>query len=111
MLDVRADDLQLVREILASQLPKNAKTFTFGSRVTGRAARGSDLDLAVDIGRAMTIAEVSQLEMLFIESMLLYSVDMVDVQSVDETFRMIIEKKCGGFSIAIAIYYDRDDLV
>jgi len=50
-IDLKAGHLALVRAILCAHLPKGAKVWVFGSRATGKARRGSDLDLAIDIGQ------------------------------------------------------------
>ncbi len=87
MIDIREVDLLLVKEILRRTLSPSAKVFVFGSRSTGRAERGSDLDLAIDIGRALTMHERGQLEAEFSESVLPYTVDIVDLITVDASFR------------------------
>ena len=81
---------RLVRDILAEHLPSEARVWVFGSRATGRAWRYSDLDLAIDAGRRLTLDETAILREAFSESDLPYRVDVVDWQSVDEHFRGII---------------------
>ena len=81
---------RLVRDILAEHLPPEARVWVFGSRATGRAWRYSDLDLAIDAGRRLTLDETAILREAFSESDLPYRVDVVDWQSVDEHFRGII---------------------
>ena len=62
----------------------------FGSRATGRARRYSDLDLAIDTGRPLTLDEIACLTEAFRESDLPYRVDLVDWQTIDDHFREAI---------------------
>lgn len=89
-LDIRSQDLSIVHAILSAHLPPAAKVHVFGSRINGRARRGSDLDLAIDAGRPLTRTEFLDLEDAFEESNLPYTVDVIDLHKVNETFRQII---------------------
>ncbi len=62
----------------------------FGSRATGRAWRYSDLDLAIDAGRRLTLDELAILAEAFSESDLPYKVDVVDWHAIDDRFRELI---------------------
>ena len=83
---------RLVRDILAEHLPPEARVWVFGSRATGRAWRYSDLDLAIDAGRRLTLDELAILAEAFSESDLVYRVDIVDWHAIDGGFRKIIAK-------------------
>jgi len=85
-----ADHRRLVLEILRTYLPPHAKTWVFGSRVTGRARCHSDLDLAIDAGRSLTLAEIAELAEAFSDSDLPYKVDLVDWQEIDGRWRQAI---------------------
>ena len=63
----------------------------FGSRVTGRARRFSDLDVALDAGRCLTLREEAALADAFDESDLPWRVDVVDLAACSPTFRSIVE--------------------
>ena len=91
--DIRSNDLKIVQQILADALPKNAKVWVFGSRATWKTKRSSDLDLAIDAGRALTRNENSALADAFDESDLPYKVDVVDMHNVTNTFKAIIERQ------------------
>lgn len=56
-IDIRPADLVIMRDILTSTLPPEARVWVFGSRATGRARRASGLDLAIDAGRKLTAHE------------------------------------------------------
>jgi len=76
--------------ILAAHLPPGSAAWVFGSRATGRARPFSDLDLAIDAGRRLTLDELATLSEAFSESDLPYKVDVVDWQGIDERFRQMI---------------------
>jgi len=84
---------RLVRDILAEHLPPAARVWVFGSRATGRAWRYSDLDLAIDAGRRLTLDETARLAEAFSDSDLPYKVDVVDWHAIDARFRQIIAKE------------------
>jgi predicted nucleotidyltransferase len=67
-IDLPADHRRLVLDILRAHLPRRTKTWVFGSRVTGRARRYSDLDLAIDAGRRLTLDEIARLAEAFSDS-------------------------------------------
>lgn len=91
-IDIRPFDLEIVKKILNDFLPKNAKVWVFGSRAKWTTKRSSDLDLAIDAGRPLTTTEIFNLADAFDESDLPYKVDVVDMQTVKETFRPYIEQ-------------------
>jgi predicted nucleotidyltransferase len=62
----------------------------FGSRATGRARRYSDLDLAIDAGRPLTLAEIAGLTEAFSDSDLPYKVDPIDWHNIEDRRRQII---------------------
>jgi len=88
--DLPVDQRRLVLTILAANLPAGTTTWVFGSRATGRARRYSDLDLAIDAGRPLTLDEVARLAEAFRDSDLPYRVDLVDWQSIGDRFRQTI---------------------
>ncbi|MGE5269725.1 MAG: nucleotidyltransferase family protein [Thiohalocapsa sp.] len=81
---------RIVLDLLAEHLPHGGKVWVFGSRATGRARRYSDLDLAIDAGRPLRLAETAILREAFEESDLPWRVDIVDWRGVDERFRRAI---------------------
>ena len=89
---IRPADLHRVWAVLDASLPVGGKVFVFGSRAKGTLKRGADLDLAVDVGRPLTPSEVGRIADGFEDSDLPYRVDVVDLQSASEAFRMIIAR-------------------
>ena len=89
-IDLRVDHRRLVLKILRAHLPGNTKAWVFGSRATGRARRYSDLDLAIDAGRRLTLDETARLSEAFSESDLPYRVDLVDWHDINDHWRLTI---------------------
>lgn len=86
------EDRRLVLQILAAHLPNGSTVWVFGSRATARPRRYSDLDLAIDAGRPLTLDEMAALAEAFSESDLAWRVDIVDWRRVDADFRQAIVK-------------------
>jgi predicted nucleotidyltransferase len=89
-IDLPADHRWLVLNIIRTNLPQGTKAWVFGSRATGRARRYSDLDLALDAGRRMTLDEIARLTEAFSDSELPYRVDLVDWRDIDDRWRHIV---------------------
>lgn len=90
-LDVEARWLSLVLGILGEHAPRPCRVFAFGSRVKRRARRFSDLDLALDAGRRLTLREDAVLADAFDESDLPWRVDVVDLAACSPEFRREVE--------------------
>ena len=92
-LDVEPRWLSLVDDILRQHAPRPCRVWAFGSRVRvrGKARRFSDLDLAIDAGRPLTLRDTAVLADAFDESDLPWSVDIVDLVTCSETFRREVE--------------------
>ena len=89
-LVLSAEQLRIVRAILGANLPPAATVWAYGSRATGRAGRFSDLDLAIDAGRPLSVDETARLREAFTESDLPFRVDLLDWQTVEAGFRQTI---------------------
>lgn len=83
-------EMATVRSILRDHLPAGSKVFVFGSRVTNKIRRGSDLDLAIDVGRKLNRAEENALCFAFEDSNLNYKVDLLDLHKVSAQFKALI---------------------
>ena len=90
-INLAPEHRRLVLAILRAHLPAEASAWVFGSRVTGRARRYSDLDLAIDAGRPLSLDELAVLAEAFRESDLPYRVDVVDWRGIDDRFRRIVD--------------------
>jgi len=83
----------IVQAILREHLPADARVWVFGSRATGKVWRGSDLDLAIDIGQQLPSNLESTLRFAFEDSDLPWTVDIVDMFTLDDgIFRQNVEQ-------------------
>lgn len=91
-LDIRPDHAEIIHRILKDNLEEVTYVFAFGSRANWTAKQSSDLDLAIDtFGVKLDKKIKSNLEDAFEESDLPYKVDVVDLNSVSESFREAIQ--------------------
>ena len=91
LVDLRADHLALVREILGRLAP-NAEVSVFGSRAKWVARETSDLDLCIREAEPLGFKRIGLLKEAFEESNLPYKVDVLDWATTSENFRKIIER-------------------
>lgn len=87
---LRPDQLRLVWAILHSSVP-DREVRAFGSRVTGRHKRASDLDLCIMGDDPLPPADLERLRLAFSESSLPIRVDVVEWAALNEAFRRIVE--------------------
>ena len=92
-INLTQSQLKEVLHILHQTVPKENIVYAFGSRVKNTAKRFSDLDIAFDYGRPMTLGEIADLRELFEESDLPFTVDLVDIHSIDDSFKKHILKQ------------------
>jgi type I restriction enzyme S subunit len=97
-VELTAEQQRIVVDVLKAHLPQNTRAWIFGSRATGRARRYSDLDLAIDAGRRLTLDEAARLAEAFSDSDLPYRVDLVDWHGIDIEFqrRVAAERRSLG---------------
>ncbi|MEY2341913.1 restriction endonuclease subunit S [Acidithiobacillus sp. IBUN Pt1247-S3] len=91
LLDVRADHLKIVQDILHKFVPER-EVWAFGSRAKWLAKEYSDLDLCVVGDTPLGFRTLGLLEEAFEDSDLPYKVDVVDWATTSESFRKIIER-------------------
>ncbi|MBF0341944.1 MAG: restriction endonuclease subunit S, partial [Magnetococcales bacterium] len=94
-LDLRPKHLAEVRRLIHDHLP-DAEVWAFGSRVTGTAFEGSDLDLVARHPSQTNIEqppEFFDLKEAFTESNLPFLVDLHDWARIPESFHRNIEEK------------------
>lgn len=92
MIDITPGEMDLVKAILKEYVPE-ARVIAFGSRVNGTKRDISDLDLAIDSARKMSIYEIGRLKEAFQESTLPFRVDVIDWNRTSEEFKAIILEK------------------
>lgn len=91
-IDINPRDLETVRSILSRHVP-DREVRVFGSRITEKVKKFSDLDLAVMGSAPLPHSILAELEEDFRESNLPFKVDVVDWATTKENFRRIIEKE------------------
>jgi predicted nucleotidyltransferase len=90
--DIPQEWLEDIKETLARYVP-NVEVRAFGSRVTGKAKKYSDLDLVLMTQSPLNAATMAFLENAFEESDLPIKVDVVEWATISDSFRRIIEEK------------------
>lgn len=87
-LDLRPEWLEIVRQIFAIHLPE-AEVIAYGSRVTGTAHEGSDLDLVArnPHNPQLPVRNLSDVRECFTESNLPILVDILDWAQIPDSFR------------------------
>lgn len=91
-IDISLEDFETVKNILAKYI-KHVEVWAFGSRVTGRARRFSDLDLAIITTEPLDFDLYAELKEAFSESDLPFKVDIVDWAATSEVFKKKIKEK------------------
>ena len=92
MIALQPSELVMVRDILQKHVP-SAEVRIFGSRITGKSKKHSDLDLVIVGKTAIESSLLSLLKTDFEESDLPFRVDVLDWHSVSERFqKKILEK-------------------
>jgi predicted nucleotidyltransferase len=69
------------------------KIYLFGSRAWGPENSVADIDLAIDIGRKLTIFELGRARRVMTEISMVLKIDLVDIWSIPEVLRNKILQK------------------
>ena len=83
------DDLKLVRQLVLEKVWETcpARVYLFGSRATGHARPTSDIDVAVWPLTDLPAGTLALIREALEESLIPFSVDLVDLRDTDEGFR------------------------
>lgn len=98
-MDILPAHAEIVRDVLRRTAPPGSRIFVFGSRATGKARRTSDLDLAIDAGRDITLSEHARMSYEMDEAPVPWNVDIVDLHAITDRFRSFIDKDLVQFEI------------
>lgn len=79
-------------KILNEKLP-GCKIILFGSRATGKQREGSDIDIALDMGKPISFDLILDIYVALDNSTIPIKVDLVDIQSADENIKSEILSK------------------
>ena len=90
-IEIGPPDLAQVTEILHRHVPE-FEVRAFGSRVSGRPRRTSDLDLVLMTDKPLALMRLADLRDAFSGSDLSFKVDLLDWATTSEAFRRIIER-------------------
>jgi len=83
-----AIDVEAAMRIASRELGgQPAQLYLFGSRARGDAARASDIDIAILPEAPLESGTLSRIRDALDESTIPYEVEVIDLSSVDETFR------------------------
>lgn len=91
MIDLQPEHLEIIKQILRQHFPA-ADIRVFGSRVNGTARPFSDIDLAIITNQKITFDSMRLAREAFENSTLPIRVDLVDWQSIPESFQSIINQ-------------------
>ena len=92
-VDIRPDHLAIVQGILLRHLPAGVKVWVFGSRANWTTKDSSDLDLALECESKLSHKVLGALKDAFEDSALPYTVDVVDLNRIGDSFRQIVESQ------------------
>jgi nucleotidyltransferase substrate binding protein (TIGR01987 family) len=94
ILHVDEQHINMILSIIKSIPELNGcSVYLYGSRVNGKSVRFSDVDIALDCqGEPVTDTMKFKLDSLFEKSLLPYTVDIIDINSVSSVFKKKIEK-------------------
>lgn len=84
---------KLILAMINTYIPKG-KVILFGSRASGIARQGSDIDIAIDAGKKITDGSISHLRLALEEELNVpIKVDLSDFYDLPESFQNVISEK------------------
>lgn len=103
VVDLTSDQLALIRAILSDAgVGESHAPLLFGSRVQGRARRYSDVDIGF-AGTPLSATRLRDLREAFEESMLPFSVDVLNLSEASDTLRAHALATAVPFADAIGV--------
>jgi predicted nucleotidyltransferase len=87
---VTESELSIVTKILERLVPEY-DVYAFGSRVSGKAVKSSDLDIVIMTDKPLSAMRLIGLKSEFVGSDLPFKVDITDWASTKDNFRAVIE--------------------
>jgi len=89
-IDLKDEQLTLIKTTLHKHLPSDATVLLFGSRATGTAKPYSDIDLCIHASKPLSLEVLASMASEFEDSSLPFKVDMIDWHAIDDVFKKII---------------------
>ena len=72
---------------IISALAPQAKIYLFGSRARKTHSRSSDIDIAIDAGKALSHAAIDEMVSVFSATNIVEKIDVVDIHQVSDDMR------------------------
>ncbi|MES2614947.1 MAG: nucleotidyltransferase domain-containing protein [Bdellovibrionota bacterium] len=91
MINASTKELEIIKNIIHQYLP-NCEVRVFGSRITSKFKKFSDIDLALVTPNKIDFGVLSSIKSDFEESDLPYRVDVLDWNAISPEFKQVIEK-------------------
>ena len=92
-IDITPDHLEIVRGILRDHMPLGARVWVFGGRGSRTTIDSSGLNLALEGDRSLSQKSLGLLKDAFAGSDLPYSVDVVDLNRLGDSFRKDVKSQ------------------
>ncbi len=89
MIDLEDKYIDFIKKTIKSEL-QNFKLYIFGSRAKNNAKKYSDIDIAID-SPEFTDKIKMKLDFVFENSTIPYEVDIIDLNTISETFKNVIK--------------------
>ena len=89
MIQIKPAEFDFIHATLKDFFPQ-AKIIFFGSRVTGKAKKYSDLDIAIDNRQPIDLVTLAKIKAVFADSDLPYKIDIVDWWRISPEFQQVI---------------------
>lgn len=89
---ISSNEKKIIMGVINLLLP-GAKIYLFGSRAVGAQRPGSDIDIAIDLGKPADRYLVGEARNMIYASSVPYKTDIVDMQSVSEEMLDSIKKQ------------------
>lgn len=84
---------KMILDLINHYIPRG-KVICFGSRATGNARHGSDIDITIDAGKKITDGSIEQLRLALEEDLSIpITVDLSDFYDLPESFQKTIKEK------------------
>ncbi len=93
--DIMDSKVEYIIQKIVSVIVEKAdpvRIILFGSRAKGNANKGSDIDIALEDEKALTFREMRKMKELIDDVSGLYSVDIIVLSKVDDTFKDSIKE-------------------
>jgi predicted nucleotidyltransferase len=94
MIVISPDEEKIIADIIIKLAP-DCNVYAYGSRVRGTNRETSDLDLAFALldGARLPFTRLGDIKYAFCESDLIFRVDVLDYNGIEEHFRKIIDRE------------------